>query len=132
MKKYDISVKNYKCIILGTAIGLITSFVFILLMAILFTSLDLAIELAHPMSSIACGMGAFIGGFTTSKLCKSKGLINGSLTGAFIFLFLMLLSLIISDGSVTIMTLIRFIIIICASSIGGILGLNALVKKRLI
>ena len=132
MKNSDSSIKKYKYLIIGTSLGLAVNVIMLLVMAIIFTTLDLDISYAHPMASIACGIGALVGGYISSKLCKSKGLINGILTGLFIFIIVMLISLLVSDGSVTLMSFIRLIITLSAASIGGILGVNKIFKKRII
>ncbi len=132
MKNANSGTKKYKYIIIGTFSGIIVSFIFLLIMAAIFTYCDMVTSLAHPMASIASGVGALAGGFITAKLCKTNGLLNGLFTGVIMFVIIMLVSLIISDSSVTLMTFIRLIIIMCSSAIGGILGVNKLSKKHFI
>lgn len=132
MKNNDSNIKKYKYLLIGTSLGLAVNVIMLLIMAVIFTTLDLDSSYAHPMASIACGIGALFGGYISSKLCKSKGLINGVLTGLFIFIIVMLVSLLVSGGSVTLMSFIRLIITLSAASIGGILGVNKIFKKRII
>ena len=131
MKEKLTDIKKYKCFIVGTLSGIIVTTISLILFAVVFTVLDLDIVYAHPIASVCCAMGSLFGGYISAKLCKSKGLINGVLTGFCIFLAVTLISLFVSGGSFTIMTIIRMIIVLTSAAIGGILGVNKLTKKKI-
>lgn len=131
MKEKLTDIKKYKCFIVGTLSGIIVTTISLILFAVIFTALDLDTVYAHPIASVCCAIGSFFGGYISAKLCKSKGLINGVLTGFFIFLAVTLISLFVSGGSFTLMTIIRMIIILTSAAIGGILGVNKLTKKKI-
>lgn len=131
MKEKLTEIKKYKCFIFGTLTGIIVTTLSLILFAVIFTALDLDAAYAHPIASVCCAIGSLFGGYISAKLCRSKGLINGILTGIFIFLAVTIVSIIVGGGSFTLMTVIRMIIILTSAAIGGILGVNKLTKKKI-
>lgn len=128
----DHSTGFYKPVIFGLIIGAIVTFVLLILMAVILTVKDFPESAAITMSSIALGLGAMAAGFAASKKMGKKGLMTGVVTGLFLYIIVMLVSLLISKGGFSLNTFIKFAIVILASAIGGIGGVNTKKSKKYI
>ena len=93
------------------------------------TSGLLPTELTNYITIALLSIGAFSGGFITSRITKSAGLVVGLITGFAIFVLIMITGLTNSDDPVTVLTLIKFAALLVSGGIGGIVGLKR--KERI-
>ena len=126
--------------LVGIAIGIGTFFIIILIFTLILTNqtnLDEKIY-AFPMGCVAIALGSLVAGFITSMKNKSKGLISGVVCSLLFFFVLFLLSIIIlrafRDNSIANMgflkTIIMFFIILLPCTVGGVMGVNMVKRKR--
>jgi len=116
----------------GIIVGIIVNFIFLLLFAMLLTKKQLPQSAPTILALSAVSIGALTSGFFAAKINKSNGLIIGLLTGLLLFSLYFLLSLFISQNSLSMNTVIKLILILVSSSFGGIFGINIKKKKKYI
>ena len=118
------------------AISVIVGIVAVTLTMFLAASICLALDMSDNFSSlvsgICLGVGALVSGFLSGKKIKSGGLINGMSCGIIMYLIVFFLSLFISDNGFTMVTLSHSLITVISSAIGGILGVNASHKRKIV
>lgn len=119
-----------KAVLFGTVCGLLVTVILVcILSAIVMTSGLLPTELTNYITLALLALGAFSGGFITSRITKSAGLVAGLITGFSIFILITITGLTKSDDPVSLLTLIRLIALLVAGGVGGIVGLKR--KERI-
>lgn len=114
-----------KAVFIGSASSLLICITFICLMSVvILTSGLLPIAITNIITIILLGIGTFFGGFISSKITGSSGMIVGLITGAVVFLIVTAVGLIMNNDSITILTLIRFFSTLILGGFGGIIGVN--------
>ncbi len=115
---------------IGCGIGVGVTAVMVVLFAFLMTALSLSAQTAAVFSTLALVIGSLVGSvFTVSKI-GSSGLLIGSAVGGILFLLVVLIGLIVSDGGVGLFTVFHFVGSVLAGGIGGLLSVNRAAKKR--
>ena len=130
--KYDKSTKKetdvtvaIRAMLIGTAVGVMISAVFLILFAFLFVAVKSVPQFMIPIAAMFCAvMGALVSGYISVRIYGSKGLIYGGLAGFLLFAIITLISFIISRDKFTYLTVIRFLIMVFSGSIGGIWSVN--------
>ena len=87
---------------------------------------NLSFRAVEPLVTLATGVGGFFAGFISSAFYKQKGMLNGIVCGAVIYI-IMLISNLSYGNSVTIIALFKFLLVTISSVLGGILAVN---KKK--
>lgn len=119
-----------KAVLFGTVFGLLVTVILVcILSAIVMTSGLLPTELTNYITLALLALGAFSGGFITSRITKSAGLVVGLITGLAIFILITATGLTRSDDPVSLLTLIRLVALLVAGGVGGIVGLKR--KERI-
>lgn len=119
-----------KAVLFGTVCGLLVTVVLICIFsAIIMTCGLFPEEITNYITLALLSIGAFSGGFITSKITKSAGLIVGLLTGFASFILITVTGLTKSNDPVTLLTLIRLAALLISGGIGGIAGLKR--KERI-
>lgn len=114
-----------KSVLLGTVCGMLTSVIFMCILAVvMLTSGLLSQELTNYIMIAICAIGAFVGGIIATKLNKGAGLIVGLITGGVIFILITIAALIKSDSPVSTLTAIRFVALLLGGALGGIIGIR--------
>lgn len=117
---------------IGSVIGVIVTFMFLLLFAagIYLFNLDRAYSL--PLATVSLAFGSFAAAYYVSRKSERKGYLIGILVGLISFALVTTVSLIVNKNGLTVNTLFHFIIIVLASAIGGIVGVNKGKSKKYI
>ena len=114
-----------KAILFGVVCGLLITIIFMCLLSVVIISSGLLpIDVINYITIAILSIGAFFGGYISTKITKSAGLVIGAATGFAIFLLITIFGLIKSNDTITINTLIRFIATLITGCLGGILGLR--------
>ncbi len=121
-----------RAIIYGVSslIGMVVGFLCLLLAAALMLASDLQEGYASPISAVAMGIGSLSAGFFASLKIKKGGIVNGTVCGAMIYAVIMFMSLFLSDGGFSLITVYHLLIVILSAAVGGILGVASASKKR--
>ena len=117
--------------LISVLVGFLVTFAAMLIFAAITVAADLQDFFLTPFASIAAALGAFAAAFIVSKKLCQNGLLNGLITGGAMFVIIVIISLIISDGGVTLNTLFNFVILVLSGLIGGVAGLSQKREKIL-
>lgn len=98
---------------------------------VLYLSPDL-FKYAPVFANISLSLGCFGAAFFTARKSGSKGWLTGAVLGLVSFAVIIIMALIINQSGLTSNTLFRFIIIMLAALIGGIIGVNKNGKHKYI
>lgn len=114
-----------KSVIIGSVCGMLFSVILMCICAAVILSTGLLPSDITSFVMLAVNAaGAMFGGFISARVSKFAGLIVGLITGGVIFLVVTLAGFTASNNPVTVLTLIRFAVLLLTASAGGILGVN--------
>ena len=117
--------KIIRAIFAGTLSGVVLCGVLLAAAAFLFTkSSNIAHTVVEPLVLIFAGIGAFVGGYISSRISGEKGMMYGLTCGFLMFVLFFIGGLIAAGESITMVTLIRFLLMLLTGSVGGIVGVN--------
>ncbi len=113
-------------------IGVVATLIFMLIFsaALLFLNLDRAY--ATPFATISLAIGSLVASYYAAKEIGDRGYLIGIIVGGVVFLIITILSIIIGRSGLTANTAFHFVIILLASVVGGILGVNKDKNKKYI
>ncbi len=121
-----------KAVVFGSVCGmLVTVILMCVFAAIIMAGGLLPAEITNYIGVGILSCGTFFGGFVTSKITKSAGLVVGIITGFIIFLIITAMGMAKSDEALTVLTLVRFILLVIFGGVGGIFGLKKREKIRI-
>lgn len=129
--KYNLAEKMviYAISVIG---GILLITVALLAASALCLATDMGESFSTLVAGICLGLGTMFSGFLASKKIKYSGLINGMFCGFIIYLAVFIFSLFLSENGFTIISLSHLLISVISSAIGGILGVNASQKRRIV
>ena len=126
--------KNKKLInnlFVSVIVSVSVAFVMIVICSIILLKTNISDTALNVLNLICFSIGAFAGGFTISKMFKEKGLVYGLINGLVLFLVSFITSLAINFSSPTLFSIIKLIVILISSLIGGITGVNTRKKRSI-
>lgn len=116
--------KKTGAILTGAALGVAVTFIFLLIFAAAVNFLNLDRAYCAPLATLSLAFGSFAAAFFVSRKIGCKGYLTGTLVGLISFALITVISLIFTKNGLTGNTLFRLVIIVLASAIGGISGVN--------
>lgn len=130
--KKEISTKQfYINILISSALGVVVTFLVLLLLAAVMLLANINLNMASPLASVALALGSGFGGYLSAYKNKAKGFICAMVNAGLIFLLIAVVGLILSR-SVTLMSLIHFAVTVLSSLIGSILGISKSEKIKVV
>ena len=117
-------------IILSVAIGIGVTFLIMLLLSVIMLMFNINDSFSAPFATVSLAVGSFASAFYSARKVGSRGYLVGLIVGVISFLVVMLISLLVSKDSISVNTLFHLVIVMISSLIGGIFGVNTLVKSR--
>ena len=116
----------------SAAVGIVVTIISMCAFAavILFAGLDRGYSV--PFATVSLSLGSFTAAYLISRKSEKKGYLTGTFVGIVSFAAVTVISFIVSKNGLTVNTLFHFIIIVLASAIGGILGVNKGKNKKYI
>ena len=123
---------SYKPLLTGLIVSVLSTMSALLIFSALLTFRDIPPVILPVLSGVAIALGGFLGGLFAARKAGKNGLFFGIITGAALFLILLIASLLISTGGLTVMTLIKLAISVLSSAIGGIIGVNLKNRRKII
>ena len=109
--------------------GLLTTTVVLLLFSFVMCKKDVPFVLLNPFSAGLLMLGSFLSGYLAARRIRERGMLVGALCGLIIFFLLMLASF-MSRFDVGLAALIKLVISLVSGAIGGIIGVNAKLKRK--
>lgn len=119
-----------KPFIFGTVSGTVLILVLFALFAVAITKFSISAGILSLLVVIAGGLGAFLAGYIASRAIGRKGLVIGLVSGV-IFVVILAISSLASAGNFGGgQSLTKFIVILAAAALGGVLGVNSKKSRR--
>lgn len=120
---------NMMTMLKAVTFGLLTTTVVLLLFSFVMCKKDVPFVLLNPFSAGLLMLGSFLSGYLAARRIRERGMMVGALCGLIIFLLLMLASF-MSRFDVGLAALIKLVISLVSGAIGGIIGVNARLKRK--
>lgn len=129
MRNFSYSSMNNRSFIKALILGVVSSVAMIAVLmcivtVVLFVSATLPYEILEYIMLGVDAIGALFGGYIAARINKSQGLVLGLLNGFIIFVALLIGGFCVSSETLTITTLLKAIVLLSFSAIGGIKGVN--------
>ena len=116
---------NFKYIVKGVFISIISTLTFLLIFSILLTYTDISEKLISPFIIVITGISILIGSSIANFKIKKNGLINGSIIGGTYLILIYFSSSIINNNFIlSTESIIMIIVGMIFGMIGGIIGVN--------
>ena len=117
--------KVLKSAVIGSFVGVGLCIVLLILSALALTKSSGIPHLAvSPLVMIIAGVGAFGGGYISAGIAKQNGMLCGIMCGFIMFIILFIAGLVAARTTLTMATVVRFILMLLAGAVGGIVGVN--------
>lgn len=117
--------RNYKYIIKGVIISIISTLIFLFIFSILLTYTNISENLINPFIIIITAISILIGSSIGNLNMKRNGLLNGAIIGGIYLISIYLISGIMSQNFIlTTQSIIVIILGMICGMLGGIIGVN--------
>lgn len=113
----------------SSMIGIVITMACLLVFSLFMTKFDAPESVVAIMSSLALCIGAYSGGYISSKRRRQNGLLTGIITGILIYCVILFVGLIFAKSSISFSFLAKLIMTLVCGAIGGIVGVNSRRKK---
>lgn len=129
VSKGNSATTNMMTMLKAVTFGLLTTTVVLLLFSFVMCKKDVPFVLLNPFSAGLLMLGSFLSGYLAARRIRERGMMVGAFCGLIIFLLLMLASF-MSRFDVGLAALIKLVISLVSGAIGGIIGVNARLKRK--
>ncbi len=123
---------KYKNIILAILIFALTFIASVFLFAAVVFLLEEGLEFSPIFATVSLALGGLTASLYLGNFKGEKGILIGGAVGIIVFIVTALITLLVNSGAISFHLLLRFIIIILASLIGAIIGVNKKQSKKII
>ena len=125
MRNFSLNKSFIKALIVGSVVSLCIIVVLLCIMsAVLLGVSMLPYEYLSYIMLIFDAIAVFIGSYVAARINKESGLFIGLLNGVIVFIAILISGFCVSPETLSIVTLLKAVIILVFSSLGGIKGVN--------
>lgn len=125
MHNFSLNKSFIKALIVGSVVSLCIIVVLLCIMsAVLLGVSMLPYEYLSYIMLIFDAIAVFIGSYVAARINKESGLFIGLLNGGIVFIAILISGFCVSPETLSIVTLLKTVIILVFSSLGGIKGVN--------
>ena len=125
MHNFSLNKSFIKALIVGSVVSLCIIVVLLCIMsAVLLGVSMLPYEYLSYIMLIIDAIAVFIGSYVAARINKESGLFIGLLNGGIVFIAILISGFCVSPETLSIVTLLKAVIILVFSSLGGIKGVN--------
>lgn len=103
----------------------------LLVAAIIISKNDVPQNSVNIIADVAVILSSFMAGIAAARVMKCKGLVTGASIGIIYYIIMFLSSILFFKAEITIAALTKLIMMVVSSSIGGIIGVNFKLRKRI-
>ncbi len=114
----------------GVAAGVLMSVAILALMSFIMSVRTVPQAALDPIAVFAMSAGAFVAGFCCARIIHKNGLGCGLLTGVIFSIVLLVCSFAAPDNTLGLGALLKSLIVIFSSMLGGVLGVNTRKGKK--
>jgi putative membrane protein (TIGR04086 family) len=115
---------DFKLIIVTALVLLLSTVGAMFIFAAVMYFLEKGYEYSPLFATVSVAVGSFLGSLYLGAKIQQKGILIGLSLGGSVFLLVTLITLAVNSGAIDMHIFLRFIIILLASLIGAILGVN--------
>lgn len=120
----------FKSVLWGILSGILAVLIILFIFSLVISKVDIADSVLSVMTTGAVGIGSFVASFISGKILKSKGLIVGAVC-AFIFcIIILVLGVSAFSNNFSSLGIIKCVVIVSSSLIGGVSGVNFKIRKK--
>ncbi len=123
---------SYITVIVTALVEIVSTLVFVLAFAVIMYLIEGGYKYSSIFATVSIAIGSLIASFYLGNKQGQKGILIGLAVGGITFIIITLISLLMDNGAVGINILFHFIIILLASLIGAILGVNKKANQKYI
>ncbi len=123
---------SYITVFVTALIEIVSTLVFVLIFAVIMYLIEGGYEYSSIFATVSIAIGSLVASFYLGNKQGQKGILIGLAVGGITFIIITLISLLMDNGAVGINILFHFIIIMLASLIGAILGVNKKANQKYI
>lgn len=123
---------NYSVIIKTVLLHILTDVVFIFIFAVAMYFLEDGYEYSPLFATLSLAAGCFVSALYLGIRVAKKGIIIGLAVGSGTFALVTLISMLVNNGAIGIHLLLRLVIMLLTSVIGGIIGVNRKSSEKFI
>lgn len=125
MRNFSVNKDFIKALIIGSVVSVSIICVLLCILTAVFLGVSmLPYEYLSYMMLIIDAIAVFIGSYISARINKSNGLLIGLLNGAVVFIAILISGFCVKPETLSIITLLKAVIILVFSSLGGIKGVN--------
>ena len=125
------NIKLARPVLFGTGAALATLLLFSLLLATLFSGAGMSASVFTPAAVVMLVLAALFGGIFSARIAKAKGMPVGLATGIVLALLVLIMNIIILHNGFGWFLLAKMLLIVISATIGGIIGVNIMNKRKL-
>ena len=119
-----------KLVGISVLVGLLVCTLILMLFSLIISVKDVPEFVIRIMSVVAVSISAFVAGYVSAKLIKSKGMLVGLLNGVILFMLFYLTNLFLIKTEDFSALPIKVAIVLLSAGLGGVLAVNVKRKKR--
>ncbi len=123
---------NLSLIIKTVIIWVVASLIAVLIFANAMYFLESGYEFSPLFATISVAIGCFFASLFAGNKLGKNGILIGVSIGGITFLLITLITLLVNSGAVSVHILLRLVILILASLIGSIIGVNRKAEQKYI
>ena len=125
MHNFSLNKSFIKALIVGSVVSLCIIVVLLCIMTAVFLGVSmLPYEYLSYIMLIIDAIAVFMGSYVAARINKESGLFIGLLNGGIVFIAILISGFCVSPETLSIVTLLKAVIILVFSSLGGIKGVN--------
>lgn len=114
----------------GVAAGICFALGLCFLVALISVFADIPDGALDVISALIFSAAAYLAGFVSTQICRSKGLVQGVICGLALFLTALLLSAAFKKIEFSDIAAMKFALSLCSGAVGGVKGINTKKTKE--
>ena len=119
-----------KPVLFGLIVGLVICILSFIVCSFIMISRDIPQSFVSMFAILSASLGGFFAGFVSAKIARSKGLLLGLACGVIISFVILVAGFSVMKQLLGLMLLVKSLMIIAASCLGGVLGGNSRIRRR--
>ncbi len=123
-------VKLIRPVLWGVCVGALTCLLLLLIMAAVMAAQNVPQTAVTPMAVAAAAAAAFLGGLTSARIAKERGLLVGVLCGLLMYVVVALAGFALLREIRGTYALLKLFVLVGCGAIGGLIGVNTKQSRR--
>ena len=121
---------TYKSSFISSLLSIIICFFLLCIFSVIITYTSISEKLIPVFAKASLYFSSFWGGFLSAFRKNSGGLVRGIICGLCLCLIMCIIAIILPDFSLSLMFLVKLLLVVVSSAIGGVISVNISYKKH--